>query len=104
MKRSINSYGPFLGMSMATTRQGKDISGRLGPEQALTPRQAIEFYTRNNACLLFWVKDIGSLEVGKRADFSIVDRDLLTGPVDDIKDASVKETWVDGRRVYSGHD
>ena len=99
-ERSINSYNPFLGMWTTISREGKGYSGRLHPEQALTRRQAIEFYTRSNAFLLFWENEIGSLEAGKKADFILVDRDLLTCPVDDIKDAQVRETWVDGRRVY----
>ncbi|HEY1764280.1 MAG TPA: amidohydrolase [Opitutaceae bacterium] len=101
--RSINSYNPFLGMWTTISREGKDYRGRLCPEQALSRRQAIEFYTRNNAYLLFWENEIGSLEVGKRADFILVDRDLLTCPVDEIKAAGVRETWVDGRRVYPEH-
>ncbi len=43
---------------------------------------------------------LGTLEAGKRADFIIVDRVLLSCPVDDIKDARVLETWVDGKQVY----
>jgi predicted amidohydrolase YtcJ len=98
--RSINSYDPFLGMWITISREGKWYEGRLHPEEALTRRQAIELYTRNNAYLLFWEKEIGSLEAGKLADFIIVDRDLLNCPVDDIKDARVLETWVDGKRVF----
>jgi predicted amidohydrolase YtcJ len=99
--RSINSYNPFLGMWTTITREGKGYGGSLDPQQALSRRQAIELYTRNNAYLLFWENEIGSLEVGKRADFIVVDRDLLTCPVDDIKDARTLETWIDGRRVYA---
>jgi len=98
--RSINSYNPFLGMWITITRGGKWYEGRLNPEQALTRRQAIQLYTRNNAYLLFWEKEIGTLEAGKRADFIVVDRDLLSCPVNDIKDTRVLETWVEGKRVY----
>ncbi len=99
--RAINSYNPFLGMWTTITRQGKWYDGSLNPKQDLSRRQAIELYTRNNAYLLFWEHEIGSLEVGKRADFIVVDRDLLTCPVDEIKGAHAVETWVDGRRLYS---
>jgi predicted amidohydrolase YtcJ len=99
--RSINAYNPFLGMWTTITRGAKWYDGKLYPEEALTREQAIQFYTRNNAWLLFWEKELGSLEAGKRADFIVIDRDLLTCPVDDIKDTNVLETWVDGKRVYS---
>jgi predicted amidohydrolase YtcJ len=98
--RSINSYNPFLGMWTTLTREGKGYEGRLNPEQALTREQAIQLYTRNNAYLLFWEKEIGTLEVGKRADLVVVDRDLLTCPLDAIRETRVAETWVDGKRVY----
>jgi predicted amidohydrolase YtcJ len=99
--RSINAYNPFLGMWTTITRGAKWYDGKLYPEEALSREQAIQFYTRNNAWLLFWEKELGSLEAGKRADFIVIDRDLLTCPVDDIKDTNVLETWVDGKRVYS---
>jgi predicted amidohydrolase YtcJ len=98
--RSINQYNPFLGMWITITRSARWYDGAVRPEQALTREQAIQFYTRNNAYLLFWEDQIGSLEPGKRADFIILDRDLLTCPVDAIKDARVLQTWLEGRKVY----
>lgn len=98
--RSINPYNPFLGMWTTITRSAKWYDGRLHPEEALTREQAIQFYTRNNAYLLFWEKELGSLEPGKRADLVIVDRDLLTCPINDLKDTQVLQTWVDGKQVY----
>jgi predicted amidohydrolase YtcJ len=98
--RAINPYNPFLAMWVTITRAAKWYDGRLHPEEALTRRQAIEFYTRNNAHLLLWEKEIGSIEKGKRADFIVIDRDLLTCPEDDIKDTRVLQTWVEGRKVF----
>jgi predicted amidohydrolase YtcJ len=99
--RAINPYNPFLAIWTTITRRAKWYEGTLHPEEALTRRQAIQLYTRNNAHLLFWEKEIGSLEPGKRADFVIIDRDLLECPVDEIKDTRVLQTWLDGRLVYS---
>lgn len=98
--RAINFYNPFLAMWTTMTRRAKWYDGQLHPEEALSRRQAIEFYTRANAHLIFWEKEIGSLEQGKRADFIVVDRDLLTCPEDDIKDTRVLQTWVEGRKVF----
>lgn len=98
--RAINPYNPFLAMWTTMTRRAKWYDGQLHPEEALTRRQAIEFYTRNNAWLIFWENEIGSLEPGKRADFIVLDRDLLSCPVDDVKDTRVLETWVEGRKVF----
>jgi predicted amidohydrolase YtcJ len=58
-------------------------------------------YTINNAQILFLEKETGSLEVGKRADFVIIDRDILKCPLDDIKSTQVHETWLNGHQVWS---
>jgi predicted amidohydrolase YtcJ len=98
--RAINPYNPFLAMWTTVTRRARWHDGQLHPEEALTRRQAIEFYTRHNAYLLRWENEIGSLEPGKRADFIVVDRDLLNCSEDDLRATRVLETWVDGRRVH----
>jgi len=98
--RAINPYNPFLGMWVTVTRQAKWYEGRLHPEEALTREQAIRFYTANNAYLLFLEDHVGSIEPGKRADLIVVDRDLLTCPVDDIRDAKVLATYLDGKLVH----
>lgn len=99
--RAINPYNPFLAMWTTMTRRAKWHEGQLHPEEALTRRQAIEFYTRSNAWLIFWENEIGSLEPGKRADFIVVDRDLLECPVDDVRETKVLATWVEGKRVFA---
>lgn len=98
--RSINLYNPFVGMWVTITRSARWYEGAVRPEQAITREQAIQFYTRNNAHLLFWEDQIGSLEPGKRADFIVLDRDLLTCPMDAFKEARVLQTWLEGRKVY----
>jgi predicted amidohydrolase YtcJ len=98
--RSINPYNPFLGMWVAITRRAKGYEGRLHTEEALTREQAIRFYTINNAYLLFLEDRIGSLEAGKQADFVILDRDLLTCPEDEIRQARALATYLDGKRVF----
>jgi len=98
--RSINPYNPFLGMWTAITRRAKWYDGELHPEESLTCEQAIRFYTINCAVALLQEKDIGSLEKGKLADFIVVDTDILTCPVDAIKDTEVLKTYLDGRLVF----
>jgi predicted amidohydrolase YtcJ len=98
--RSVNPYNPFLGMWTTIARKAKWYDGRLHPEEALSREQAIRFYTINNAYILFLDDRVGSLEEGKRADLIVLDHDLLTCPVDDIKDTCVLRTYVDGALVY----
>lgn len=99
--RSINPYHPFLGMWVAITRKAQAYEGQLHPRHALDRKQALQFYTANNAYLMFMEDRIGGLEAGKLADFVVIDRDYFACPVDDVKEIQVLETWIGGHRVYS---
>jgi predicted amidohydrolase YtcJ len=70
----------------------------------LTRQEAIQFYTINNARLLFLEDQIGSLEDGKLADFVVIDREILTCPEDEIRAARALYTYLDGKRVFERHD
>ena len=98
--RAINPYNPWLGMWTAISRRCRDLDPPLHKESGLTREEAIRLYTINNAQVLFLEKECGSREPGKRADFIILDRDLLQCPEEDIKDSQVLETWLDGKRVW----
>lgn len=97
---SVNPYHPFLGMWVALTRQAKWFEGTLHPEEALSREQVIRFYTWNNAYLMKLEDKVGSLEPGKLADFVIVDTDLLTCPVEDVRKTTVLGTYLAGQKVY----
>jgi predicted amidohydrolase YtcJ len=99
--RATNPYNPFLGMWTAITRHAKWFEGSLHSEEALSREQAIRFYTRNNAHLLFCEDRVGSLERGKRADFIVLDRDILTCPAEEIRDIRVLATYWRGKRVFA---
>ncbi|ASV74931.1 Exoenzymes regulatory protein AepA precursor [Thermogutta terrifontis] len=99
-RRSINIYDPWLGMWTVLTRRPRGSDAPLHPEEIITREEAIKLYTINNAYLTFEEKLKGSLEPGKYADFIIIDRDILTCPVDAIADTEVLETWVGGRKVF----
>jgi len=99
-RRSINIYDPWLGIWTVLTRLPRWSDSPLHPEERITRQQAIQLYTINGAYLTFEEDKKGSLEPGKYADFIIIDRDVLTCPVDDIADTQVLETWVGGRKVY----
>jgi predicted amidohydrolase YtcJ len=98
--RSINPYNPFLGMWTTLRRLPRWTDQPLHPEQCIDRQQAIRLYTINCAVLTFQEEQKGSLEPGKLADFIVLDRDILTCPVDDVKDTQVLETWLGGRQVY----
>jgi len=98
--RSINPFNPFLGMWIALARQSRWSDKPLHPEQRITRQEAIRLYTINGAYLTFEEKEKGSLEAGKLADFIVLDRDILTCPLDEVKEIKVRETWLGGKRVW----
>lgn len=57
-------------------------------------------YTRNAPVLLGRQKDIGSITVGKRADLMLVDRDVLTVPSEELRNAKVLWTMFGGKIVH----
>jgi predicted amidohydrolase YtcJ len=83
----------------------KRIDGRTGeslmsPDKEITREEALRLYTINGARVLFWEDKIGSIEEGKLADLVVLDHDILTCPLDEIKDTRVLMTMVDGEVVY----
>lgn len=99
--RSINPYNPFFGMWIALSRDPRWTDAVTHPEQRLTREQAVRLYTINNAYLMFADEERGSLEPGKLADWIVLDRDILTCPLEQVKDIQVERTRLGGRVVYS---
>ena len=98
--RSINPYNPFLGMWITLTRMPRGRNEPLHPEQRILREQALRLYTINNAYLSFEEDEKGSLEPGKLADFVVLDRNVLTCPIDDIPQTRVQRTFLGGKQVY----
>jgi hypothetical protein len=98
--RSINPYNPFLGMWIALARQPRWADQPLRPEQRISREQAIRLYTINNAWLTFEEKEKGSLETGKLADLIVLDRDILTCPLDEVRQIQVERTYLGGKPIY----
>src|SRR5262245_48033193 len=61
-------------------------------------------YTIEGATLNHRERDTGSLEVGKAADFIILDRDLFAIPPEDIGETRVLATFVEGVQVHAAAD
>ncbi len=58
-------------------------------------------YTRNAAYIMRLEDKTGTVEVGKRADLIVLDRNLFKIPVTEINEARVLLTMMDGKTVYS---
>jgi predicted amidohydrolase YtcJ len=99
----IPNPDPWNGMEGLVTRQNPsgDFAGEsLWPEQALDIATVLEIFTINSARVMGLDGTIGSLEIGKSADFIVLERNVLDVPSDEIADTKVLSTWFEGRKVY----
>jgi len=98
----VEKPDPLLGFYAAITRQdvhGNPPGGWL-PDQILTREEALRGFTLDAAWSLFLDDAIGSLDIGKRADLVVYERDPMTEPALDVATTRVDWTVVDGRIVY----
>ena len=72
----------------------------LDADQRMDLETMIEAYTINGAYTMSLEDQQGSIEVGKRADFVVLDYNLFDLAPQDISEASVTMTIFDGRTVY----
>jgi predicted amidohydrolase YtcJ len=71
------------------------------PDERIDLPTAIAAFTMGSAFVNHLERDTGSIEAGKYADLAVVDRDLFAHPANEIADASVELTFVEGERVYA---
>ncbi|WP_282070008.1 amidohydrolase [Olleya namhaensis] len=93
---------PLYGIYAAVTRQtldNKNPNGWVG-KQKITVEQALLAYTKNGAYGSFDENLKGTLEVGKLADFVILDSDITIANPEAIKDIKVLATYIAGKKVY----
>ena len=99
----IPNPDPWNGMEGLVTRENPsgDFAGEaLWPEQALDIATVLEIFTINSARVMGLDGTIGSLEIGKSADFIVLDRNVLEIPSHDIAETKVLQTWFEGRLVH----
>ena len=90
---------PFQSIWWMTTR-GTLAGYRLGPEWAITAREALRLYTRNNAVLMGAEADLGSIEPGKFADLVVLSQDILAVEPERIRETRAMMTLLGGRVVH----
>jgi predicted amidohydrolase YtcJ len=98
----VESADPRLGLFAAVTRQ--DLTGQppggWRPGERLSREEALRGFTLDAAWSLFLDSEVGSLEVGKRADLVVFGSDPMTVPAAELPRVTVDLTLVDGQVVY----
>jgi len=93
---------PFGIMQIAVTCIHPTVKGDpWWPEERLTREQALTALTIGCAKQMFIEEERGSIKKGKYADFLLVDKDVLSCPVDEIHTAKAQATYFEGKIVYS---
>ena len=82
------------------------LNGFAGPDwglgEAVTRVQALSMFTASAAYAIGRERELGTLEVGKRADMTVFSHDLMSVPFADIPGAQAKMTVIAGRVVHGG--
>jgi hypothetical protein len=100
---SVSPYNPFYTLHAAVTRQDRDNNPPGGwiPEQAMTREEALRAATMGGAYVMFAEDILGSIEVGKLADFVVIPVDYMTIPAKDIWKIKPDMTVIGGEIVYT---
>ena len=95
----INPFKTFLAAVARQDAKGFPVGG-FQMENALTREQTIRGMTIWAAKANRMEKQVGSIEVGKKADFILLDKDLMKVPTDSILHVKVLKTYSNGERVH----
>jgi predicted amidohydrolase YtcJ len=71
------------------------------PDERLDLPTSLAAFTMGSAYVNHLDRETGSIEQGKRADLAVLDRNLFAHPVEEIAEARVVQTFVDGTRVFA---
>jgi predicted amidohydrolase YtcJ len=98
----VEEINPFKTFLAAVARQDAKgfPEGGFQMENALTREQTIRGMTIWAAKANRMEKQVGSIEVGKKADFILLDKDLMKVPTDSILQIKVLKTYSNGERVH----
>ncbi|MFT7484201.1 MAG: putative amidohydrolase YtcJ [Candidatus Paceibacteria bacterium] len=96
----VNPLASFYASVCRRTESGDVFYGG----QRMTRAEALESYTRSAAYAAFEEELKGTLEIGKLADITILSKDIMTVPEEEIRSAEVRYTIVGGEVVYENLD
>jgi predicted amidohydrolase YtcJ len=98
----VEEINPFKTFLAAVARQDAKgfPAGGFQMENALTREQTIRGMTIWAAKANRMEKQVGSIEVGKKADFILLDKDLMKVSTDSILNVKVLKTYSNGERVH----
>ncbi|WP_082235446.1 amidohydrolase [Halobacillus massiliensis] len=95
----VTDFWPMRGIHSSIVR--KSSTGQtIGEDQKVSLLEAIRMYTINGAYASFEEDSKGSLESGKLADLILFDRSIIDSDTDELLEAQIEWTMIDGEVVY----
>jgi predicted amidohydrolase YtcJ len=95
----VEDVNPLASFYAAVTRRMAN-GATFHPEQRMTREEALRSYTASNAYAAFEERIKGSLTEGKLADVTVLSKDIMTVPEEEIRSAEVLYTIVGGEVKY----
>ncbi len=96
----VEAIDPLASFHCTVAREVPDADTVFTEGESLSPRQALESYTINNAYAAFEEDVKGTLTPGKLADIAVLSENILDGSHDAIREAEVDLTVLGGEVVY----
>lgn len=100
----VEYVNPLISFHAAIARQDANDYpvGGWYPDQRMTRDEALKSMTLWPAYSAFQEDELGSITVGKHADFVVLDQDIMRVPAELVLETQVLSTWVGGRVVHDG--
>jgi predicted amidohydrolase YtcJ len=96
----IVDLNPLKGIYHAVTRKDFSLKDTWNEREKISLPDALRAYTQTAAYTVFRENELGTLEEGKYADITILDRNLFNRPAEEILEAKVERTLMGGRTVF----
>jgi hypothetical protein len=95
-------FDPLIGIELGVTRSpvGTVTDEILWPEEKASLEQMITSFTINGAYANFLENETGTLEVGKQADFIVLDQNLFEIEASEISTTKILNTYLQGEEVF----
>lgn len=91
---------PLAGISSLVSRQTRGSLEPIAAEEAITAEEALRLYTSAGARAMHRDAEVGTIEVGKRADLVVLTHDPTAVDPTMVREIRVEQTYVEGRRLY----
>ena len=103
---AVSTPDPRQQLALAISRRDPlgDAEEPFLPDERLDLATAIAGFTIGSAYVNHLEHDAGSVEVGKKADLAVLDRDLFAHPPEEIARARCQMTFVEGEPVFTASD